>query len=199
MLRAGADKVAINTAAIRNKTLISAAARMFGSSTILVSIEVIKQSNGAYLAFTDNGREHTGIELTDWLRQVEDLGAGEVLLTSIDREGTGHGFDVELMKLATSLLSIPVIAHGGGSSSEHIQEVVKEARVDAVALASMLHYPALAEVSPIAADEEGNTAFLQSGRTFSRFGSLQLHDLKRELHGFGLRIRMPADARCRHN
>ena len=90
VLKAGADKVSLNTAAIKNPQIIAEASRKFGSSTILISIEAIKQPDGRYLAYTDNGREYTGMEVLDWAKRVETLGAGEIMLTSVDREGTGQ-------------------------------------------------------------------------------------------------------------
>jgi len=98
VLRAGADKVAINTAAIKNPEFIKQAAINYGSSTIVIAIEAIKHKNGDYFAYTDNGREYTGKEVVEWAKRVEELGAGEIVLTSVDREGTGEGFDLDLLK-----------------------------------------------------------------------------------------------------
>ena len=102
VLRAGADKVAINTAAIKNPNFITEASRAFGSSTIVVAIETIKQPNNSYLAYTDNGREYTGVDAISWAKEVEEHGAGEILLTSIDQEGTGNGFDLELTSIVSA-------------------------------------------------------------------------------------------------
>src|SRR3990167_373236 len=110
VLRAGADKVSLNTAAIHNPQIIKEAANKFGSSTIVVTIEAIKERDGRYLAYTDNGRQFTGVEV---------LGAGEIIITSVDREGTGEGFDLELTRAISEAVSIPVIAHGGGGKIEH--------------------------------------------------------------------------------
>jgi len=139
-LKAGADKVSLNTIAINNPRILKEAVREFGSSTIVVSIEAMKQPDGRYLAYTNNGREYTGLEVIKWAKQAQALGAGEILLTSIDREGTGRGFDLDLTKLVSNSVSIPVIAHGGAGNPEDIVRVIKEADADAVALASMLHY-----------------------------------------------------------
>jgi imidazole glycerol-phosphate synthase subunit HisF len=140
VLRAGADKVAINTAAIKNPNLIKEASRVFGSSTIVIAIEAIRQNDGQYFAYTDNGREHTGIEVCEWAKKVETLGAGEIILTSVDNEGTGKGFNLELIKSITNIVSIPVIAHGGANKPEHIYKVISDGEADAVAISSMLHY-----------------------------------------------------------
>ena len=103
VLRAGADKVSINTAAINNPNLINQAGKTFGSSTIVVAIEAIRQPDGSYLAYTDNGREYTGKDVQSWARELEDRGAGEILVTSIDREGTGEGLDKNLSELISYL------------------------------------------------------------------------------------------------
>jgi len=97
VLRAGADKVCLNTAAINNPNLIKEATRMFGSSTIVVAIEAIKGNDGKYLAYTDNGREYTGVEVIEWAKKLDEMRVGEIVLTSVDREGTGEGFDMELI------------------------------------------------------------------------------------------------------
>ena len=106
VLRAGADKVTINTAAHENPELISQASREFGKSTIVVSIEAIRQPDGSFQAFTDNGRNKTGREVISWARQIVELGAGEILLTSVDREGTGEGANIELIKQVNSNILI---------------------------------------------------------------------------------------------
>ena len=113
VLRAGADKVCLNTAAIKNPLLIKDASRMFGSSTIVVAIEAIRELDGNYFAYTDNGREYTGIDVFEWAQKVCDLGAGEIVITSVDREGTGQGYDLELISKIAKLVSVPIIAHGG--------------------------------------------------------------------------------------
>ena len=127
-----ADKVSLNTAAIKNPDLVEDAVKIFGSSNIVVAIEAIKQTDGKYLAYIDNGREHTGIEVVEWAKKVEQLGAGEILVTSVDRDGTGSGFDIELNKSITDNVNIPIIAHGGASTVDHIESAFKEADVDAI-------------------------------------------------------------------
>ena len=129
VLRAGADKVSINTAAISNPSFISEASRTFGSSTIVIAIEAIKQSQDNYLAYTDNGREYTGVDAVTWAKQVEELGAGEILLTSIDKEGTGTGFDLDLINKITKSVSIPVISHGGAADASHIISSIKDSKI----------------------------------------------------------------------
>lgn len=182
VLRAGADKVCINTAAIKDPNFLKKASVEFGSSTIVVAIEAIKQPDGAYHAFIDNGREHTGIEVGEWAMKVEELGAGELIITSVDREGTGKGFDMELLDCIGPKLSIPIIAHGGAGNSNQIVEVLQRKDIDAVSLASVLHYDVLTKFSmDYNNSTEGNFDFLKSGRRFEKFSPFQLADLKREL------------------
>jgi len=183
ILRAGADKVALNTAAIKNPDIIGEAARKFGSSTIAVAIEAIKQADGSYLAYTDNGREPTGVEVLGWAKRVEGLGAGELVITSVDREGTGQGFDIELIRMVAESVAIPVIAHGGAGSMEDIRSVIQEGRADAVAVASMLHYEFITK-NGICMDQgkEGNIEFLKSGRGFSKINITTLPEIKNYLN-----------------
>lgn len=141
MLRCGADKVAINTAAIHRPALISDAARRFGSQCVVLSIEAKRTPSGTgWLAFTDNGREHTGRDVVDWAREATELGAGEILLTSIDREGTRKGFDLDLVRTVSDAVNVPVITSGGMGAPDHLIDVVKTGRADAVAMADILHY-----------------------------------------------------------
>jgi cyclase len=139
LLRAGADKVAINTGAVRNPGFISEAAKVFGSQCVVVSIEAIRQTDGTWEAFTDNGREHTGLDAVAWAKRAVDLGAGEILLTSVDREGTRKGFDLDLIAAVGPNLPVPVIACGGAGSIDHVAEAVR-AGADAVTVAGLLHY-----------------------------------------------------------
>jgi len=177
VLRAGADKVCINTAAIRNPSFIKEASHKFGSSTIVVAIEAIKQPDGNYHAFVDNGREETGVEAVGWAKQIEELGAGEIVITSVDKEGSGTGYDVILTKKIATSVSIPVIAHGGPGSLSHFSDVVKNGKADALAIASVIHYDFLANrQSDMANRTEGNVTFLKSGRT--QFGKIQPNSLQ---------------------
>ncbi|MCW3070127.1 MAG: imidazole glycerol phosphate synthase subunit HisF [Bacteroidetes bacterium] len=180
VLRAGADKVSLNTAAIKDPQIIRQASLKFGCSTIVVTIEVIRQSDGSYLAFTDNGREDTGVEAISWARQAEELGAGEIVLTSVDREGTGTGFDIELIKKITDAVSVPVIAHGGAGKPGHIASAIKDGGASAVAVASTLHY-GYAATRTAGNQTEGNTEFLKSGRTFSKIEPHSIREIKEYL------------------
>ncbi|MBI5625575.1 MAG: imidazole glycerol phosphate synthase subunit HisF [Elusimicrobia bacterium] len=140
LLRAGADKVAVNTAAVRNPPFVRQAAKTFGSQCIVVSIEAKLREPGRWEALTDNGREKTGVDVCEWAQRAAELGAGEVLVTSVDREGTGGGYDLELIRRLAEALPIPVIACGGAGSLAHVLDAVTTGRADAVSLASLLHY-----------------------------------------------------------
>jgi cyclase len=140
LLRCGADKVAVNTAAVARPELISEIALGFGSQCVVLSIEAKQIAPGQWEAYTDNGRERTGLDVIDWVKRGVALGAGEVLLTSVDREGTRRGFDVALVRAVTSEVSVPVIASGGMGSTEDLLEVVRDGQADAVAMADILHY-----------------------------------------------------------
>jgi len=140
ILRAGADKVAINTAAIENHDLLYKSAKVFGSQCIVSSIEFYKKENGFCEVWVDYGREPTGINALEWAKKVEDLGVGEILLTSIKNDGTGNGFDLETTEKISSSVTIPVIACGGAGKINHFLDVVKIGCADAVAAASIFHY-----------------------------------------------------------
>ena len=140
LLRYGADKVAINTAAVANPKLIYDIARRFGSQCMVLSIEAKQIGTGHWEAYTDNGREHTGLDVIEWVKRGVALGAGEILLTSVDREGTRKGFDVALVRAVTQEVAVPVIASGGMGKPDDAIEVVKQGEADAVAMADILHY-----------------------------------------------------------
>jgi len=140
LLRAGADKVAINTAAVHRPELISEVSRKFGSQCMVLSIEAKQQPSGNWEVYTDCGRERTGLDVIEWACRGVDLGAGEILLTSIDREGTRKGFDIELTKSITDVIGIPVIASGGMGNPSDIISVVNKGGADAAAVADILHY-----------------------------------------------------------
>lgn len=140
LLRSGADKVAINTAAVANPSLISEIAHRFGSQCMVLGIEAKQVGPGRWEAYTDNGRERTGLDVIEWVRKGVDLGAGEVLLTSVDREGTRKGFDVSLIEAVTREVAVPVIASGGMGRPEHLIDAVEKGGADAIAMADILHY-----------------------------------------------------------
>jgi cyclase len=139
LLRAGADKVAINTAAVKRPELISEVSRRFGSQCMVLSIEAKSRDDGRWEVYTDCGRERSGIDAVEWARRGIELGAGEILLTSIDREGTRKGFDAALTRAVASAVTVPVVASGGYGEARHLAEVVS-AGAAAAAFADALHY-----------------------------------------------------------
>jgi len=139
VLKAGADKVSINTAAVKAPQIISDVARRFGSQCMVLSVQAKKQQD-KWEVYFDNGRERSGVDVIEWVKKAEGLGAGEILLTSVDNEGTKKGFDIELVTTVSSELDIPVIASGGMGSLKDLKCVVSEANADAVAMANVLHY-----------------------------------------------------------
>jgi imidazole glycerol-phosphate synthase subunit HisF len=140
LLRCGADKVAVNTAAVANPKLISDIARRFGSQCMVLSVEAKQMGPDRWEAYTDNGRERTGLNVIDWIKKGVELGAGEILLTSVDREGTRKGFDVSLVQAVTKEVSVPVIASGGMGKPEDLIDTVFKGSADAIAMADILHY-----------------------------------------------------------
>jgi cyclase len=189
-LRAGADKIAINTAAVRRPEFIREAAQKFGSSTIVLSIEAMKRPDGSYEAYTDNGRERTGLDACTWAMHGVELGAGEVLVTSVDREGTGLGFDLELSRQIAEFVPVPVIASGGAANVEHVKAAAICAKVQAVAIASMLHYHFVRQIN---ADDghfsKVESRFQRTATISSKFQDIGLGTLKRELAANGILCR----------
>jgi len=139
-LRSGADKIAINTYAVKNPEFITKAVKEFGSQCIVLSIEAKKQPNGAWEAYTDGGREHSGLDAIEWAKRGLELGAGELMITSIDQDGTGRGFDLKLVQKITDFAKVPVIVYGGAGNKESFLQVIKDGKADAVAAASVFHY-----------------------------------------------------------
>ena len=143
MLLAGADKVSLNSAAIKNPEVISQGAKLFGSQCIVLAIDAKKRENGGWNVYVRGGREDTGIDLLEWVKKGVSLGAGEILLTSMDADGTKKGFDIEMLKAVHNICHVPVIASGGCGSLYHFEEVFKEDCADAALAASLFHYKEL--------------------------------------------------------
>jgi len=139
LLSAGADKVSINTAAVKNPQLIYESAKRFGSQCIVVAIDA-KRSERGWEVYIHGGRTPTGLDAVEWAKRVEGLGAGEILLTSMDADGTKKGYDIELCRAVASAVSIPVIASGGAGTMEHFYEVFTKTNVDAALAASLFHF-----------------------------------------------------------
>ena len=140
LLRAGADKISVNSAAVKDKTLISRGAERFGSQCVVLAIDARRRLDGTFEVVTAGGRNATGLDAIAWAREGERLGAGEILLTSMDADGTKNGFDLELTRAVTEAVSIPVIASGGCGSLNHFAEVFRETGCDAALAASLFHF-----------------------------------------------------------
>lgn len=140
ILKRGADKISINTSSFKNPSLVSEASKVFGSQCIVIAIDAKYKSKGFWEVYLNGGRTPTGMNAVDWAKKVEKLGAGEILLTSMDKDGTKEGYDIELTGAVTSVVNIPVIASGGAGKLEHLRDVIKYADADAVLVASIFHY-----------------------------------------------------------
>ena len=140
LLRAGADKISVNSAAVQDPTLISRAAERFGSQCVVLAIDARKRTDGTFEVVTAGGRTPTGLDAVEWAQQGEALGAGEILLTSMDADGTKAGFDLEMTRAVTQAVSIPVIASGGCGTLEHFAQVFQETGCDAALAASLFHF-----------------------------------------------------------
>jgi imidazole glycerol-phosphate synthase subunit HisF len=190
VLRSGADKVAINTAAVLRPDFIREASETFGSSTIVVVIEAILQKDGRYLVSTDSAREIQDLDAKDWAEQVAALGAGEIVITAVEREGTGNGFDLSLTKMITESVNCPVIAHGGARTASDIKDVMVNTEASAVAIGSMLHYGALNLISNSEVKKHsGNTEFLKKNSGHSRFLETSVQTIKQNLLSMGVNCR----------
>ena len=141
LLKAGADKISINTAAVKNPKLVESAAKKFGSQCVVVALDA-RRTNNSYEIFTHGGRTQTGIDALDWAKRMESLGAGELLLTSMDRDGTQKGFDLELTQMIADAVKIPLIASGGVGKLQHLVDGVKVGHASAVLAASIFHFGA---------------------------------------------------------
>lgn len=195
VLRAGADKVALNTAVIARPDLIREAAFRFGSSTIVVHIDAVRQPNGTYEAVTEYGRERTGVEAFAWAVRAVELGAGELVVTAIQQEGTGKGYDVDLTRRIAEAVPVPVIACGGAGKVQDVLEVVERGRADAVCMASLLHYNYIRHRRVDDRDfaAEGNIEFLKNAaHGYHNIQDCTLEDIKRSLAEQGVPCRVEA-------
>ena len=140
ILRAGADKVSVNSSALKDPTLIRQAAETFGSQCVVVAMDAKKQAEDMWTLYLNGGRVNTGKNVIDWAKEIESLGAGEILLTSMDCDGTKNGYDIELTKAVSEAVSIPVIASGGAGNLQHFKDVIHKGKADAVLAASLFHF-----------------------------------------------------------
>jgi imidazole glycerol-phosphate synthase subunit HisF len=190
VLRAGADKVSINTIALKNPSFIQEAAKVFGSSTIVVTIEAIKEPDGRYLAYTDSGREFTGVDAVEWAKKAAEYGAGEIVITSVDKEGTGESYDSDLTSRISEVVDIPVIAHGGAGNYHHCKDVFEACDIDGIALASLLHYSSFKRFENSREGNEGNNQFAQTRSSFHNFQNASIPELKRFLQTHKINTRL---------
>ena len=191
ILNAGADKVVINTRAVKDPNFINQAVKIFGSSTIVVAIETLKDNDENYFVYTDNGREFNNLNAIKWATEIEKRGAGEILVTSIDKEGTGEGFDIDLLKIISSKVKIPVIAHGGAGNDLHVKEIFKNSFVDGVAISSLFHYGSLKKLKrQIISQNEGNTEFIDKEKNYKKFFGCNIQSLKKFLKKNNIKVRI---------
>ncbi|WP_087464708.1 imidazole glycerol phosphate synthase subunit HisF [Oleiphilus messinensis] len=181
LLKVGADKVAINTALFKDPELVTRVAERYGSQCMVVSIEAVKAESGRYQCLTDNGRESTGVDVIEWVDKVVELGAGEILLTSVDREGTGTGFDLELVKLIAERVTIPVVACGGAGKANHAIDAIRTGKADAISIASMFHYDAVRKIELRKDISEGNRDFLMKSTSATQ------HQLRSNIEAMSIR------------
>ncbi|EHI74937.1 imidazole glycerol phosphate synthase subunit HisF [Streptococcus criceti] len=146
MLKAGADKVAVNSSALANPQLIRECAEKFGSQCVVAAVDARKEADGTWHVYVAGGRKDTGRDLIDWVKEAVSLGAGEILLTSMDKDGTKSGFDLDMLNAAASVVDVPIIASGGAGSSDHIIEVFQKTSATGALAASIFHYGEVAIV-----------------------------------------------------
>jgi cyclase len=180
ILRKGADKASINTAAIKNPQLIREASRAFGSSTIVISIEAMKIRDHSYEAYINSGREKTNIDAIEWAKKAVELGAGEIIVTSIEKEGTGKGFDIDLIKKVSEVVSVPIIGCGGAGCLNDVSQLIESEYVNGIALASLLHYYVIQHKLDIQSEsqDEGNTTFLIHRKVPQMFQPVSIAEIK---------------------
>ena len=195
LLNSGADKVAINTAAVKNPKLLRDASERFGSQCIVLAVEA-KRVGGVLEVFTENGRERTGKMVDEWVKEGLDHGVGEVLLTSVDNEGTHVGFDHDLIEKISGDIPVPLLVAGGAGCISHVEDVVKRHQPDAVCCSSLFHYHYLEQV--LAANGEGadRVEFLRAQANYSMssarkdFAPCGIDELKRALESDGVGVRL---------
>lgn len=188
----GADKISINTAAVKNPKFIYEAVKEFGSSTISISVECIKNTEDkSYYIFTDNGREYSGINVIEWIKTIQDYGVGEIILTSVDNEGTGEGFNYELVENVASLINVPFLVHGGAGKIQDVLEICQIEKITGIVIASCFHYAALKLENEMIRGEivEGNTDFLRSKSKYIKHKLFTINELKYELFKNGFNVR----------
>lgn len=178
VLESGADKVSLNTAVLKKPELISDSANIFGSSTIVVGMEINHIDND-YFCFTDNGRNNSNIKVLDWITQVQEGGAGEIILTFVNRDGTFKGPDLEFLKKLKKIIKIPTIIHGGFGSLEHFRDVFNHSFVSGVCVASLFHNHIIKNNKiNFMPNDMGNLQYIQKKEGINNLNSLEITDIK---------------------
>jgi len=191
VLSAGADKAFINSAAIKKPKFLSEASKKFGSANICLSIEAIKDYNGEFICLCNYGREISKKKLTEWISEAQQLGIGEIILTSISHEGMGNGFDLKMLELIYDKINVPFIIHGGAGNEKQIYDVLKYDKVSGVAISSLLHYSLIREKKFKFNDTgEGNTQFLRSAIDTINFKKTNILSIKKFLKKKGIKVRL---------
>ncbi len=186
LLRIGVDKIAINTAGVKNPNFLRELVKIYGASTISVNIETIKSSD-IYEVMIETGREKTGLNLFDWVEELQQIGVGEIVITKINDEGKKEGFDINFYKSLRRKIDVPLIAHGGAGSKENILELFKESNIDGVSIASIFHYKYMVKDSN--SNTIGTNYFLKSYDETSPSG-IFIKDLKKFLAKNKIKIRI---------
>ena len=191
VLSAGADKVFINSAAIKRPKFLVDASKEFGSANICLSIEVTKSSNNEFICLSNYGREVSKKKLLDWFSEAQQLGVGEIILTSIAHEGMGNGFDQEILELIYDKINVPFIIHGGAGNEEQIYEVLKFDKVSGVAISSLLHYSLIRDKNfKFESRNEGNTQFITYLKDTIKSKKTNIISIKKFLKKKGIKIRL---------
>ena len=191
VLSAGADKVFINSAAIKKPKFLIEASKKFGSANICLSIEVVKNSNNEFICLSNYGREISNKKLSDWFCEAQQLGVGEIILTSVPCDGMGNGFDQEILELIYEKIKVPFIIHGGAGNEKQIYDVLKHDKVSGVAISSMLHYSVVREKNfKFESKSEGNTQFLTFSKDTINFKKTSILSIKKYLKKKGIKVRL---------
>lgn len=190
-LQAGADKVSLNSAAINNPKLINDAANAYGSSTIVITMEVIKNYQNKYYILIKSGREETGIELHKWVDEVQNRGAGEINIVSIVNEGLGNGLDLNLIKSLQDIVKIPLVINGGLGKLNHLDFLKEKINISGISIASSLHYNLISQdYFKFDNKNEGNTEFLKNNGIINKFNKLSIREIKKYITQLGRNTRL---------
>lgn len=191
ILNAGADKVFINSAAIKKPKFLIEASKKFGSANICLSIETVKNSNNEFICLSNYGREVSNKKLLDWFSEAQQLGVGEIILTSINCDGMGNGFDQEILELVYDKINVPFIIHGGAGDEKQIYDILKYDKVSGVAISSLLHYSLIREKNfKFESKSEGNTQFLTLSKDTINFKKTNILSIKKYLKKKRIKVRL---------